>query len=298
MSLRALRFAFIFTMGLPAHLPAQAFAGPGRPNRGGRAGLKVAQHRARGGDPLQKWANSGYHYCDAKMIASMWHTTPYAAKKAVGRKLLRGNYREVRLDLANARRHARRHPAAACNYHQAGYTYRDAEKLASIWHVSVAQAKTMIANKVLNGGDRQVRKLLRPRRNRGVVGGHRGRMATKSPHMARKTFLTTGHTYCDAKALGAMWRSGPQMAKTMGGYMLMGGGRKMLGGNLQMARKLAMRTRKGACSFSEAGFSPRDANKLAKMWRTTPKKARAQAERKILWGAERDLRKMLRNPRR
>ena len=305
MSLRALRFAFIFALGLPAHLPAQAFAGPppGRPNAGRYA--PVERQRA-GAEPLQKWANSGYHYCDAKILGKLWHTSTFQAKKVAGRKMNRGDFTGVRRDIMSARKLAVRYPANACTYHEAGYTYADAEYLAGVWQVPVGQAKTTIRRKVLMGQHFRVRKLLDRRGTRG--GAHHVPMqrgvapapapavrhfAARSGQTARKAFFGAGYGYCDAKALGAMWRSSPFMAKAMGGYVLLGGGQKTLQGSLHMSRKLAGRTRKGVCTFSEAGFSPNDAANLGRAWGVSPSQARARAEQKLLWGGERGLRSML-----
>ena len=307
MSLRALRFAFIFALGLPAHVPAQVFARPrpGRPNAGQRVPV---QHRQRVvADPLQKWDNSGHHYCDAKILGKLWHTSTFQAKKVAGRKMNRGNFDQVRRDILSARKLAVRNPTNACSYHEAGYTYADAEYLAGVWRVPVAQAKTTIRRKVLMGQDRSVRKVLARRGTRGGarhVPLQRGvapaprRFAARSGQTARKAFFGGGYGYCDAKALGAMWRSSPVMAKAMGGYVLLGGGQKTLQGALHMSRKLAGRTRQGACTFSEAGFSPNDAANLGRAWGVSPGQARVRAEQKLLWGGERDLRSMLRQPHR
>lgn len=296
MSLRALRFAFVFAMGLPAHLPAQALARP-RPARPSASRVRQNPRARPQGDPMQKWANSGYHYCDAKVLGALWRTDPYGAKKRVGRKLLAGNYRGVQKDLARARLQATRRPGLACDYHEAGYSYRDAEKLARYWRVPVGEAKTMIARKVLAGHDRLLRKTLartRPASPGAAAGTPTRRFPLRSVTTARKAFFGAGHGYCDAKLLGQMWRTSPWQAKSMGGYMLLGGGQKTLTGTLHMSRKLAARTRKGACTFAEAGFTPRDAQKLARLWRTNPKAARTRAEQKILWGGQRLVRSLLR----
>lgn len=93
MSLRSARSALVFLLGLPSQLPMQAFAQTNRASR-----------RARAVDPLQKRAHSGYHDCDAKILAALWHSTPYGAKKTVGRKIGWGNRDIVEQELKRARK--------------------------------------------------------------------------------------------------------------------------------------------------------------------------------------------------
>lgn len=282
MSLRTARFAMTVMMGLPAYLPSQATARPPRPGA-----------PARSADPLQKWADSGYHYCDAKILGSLWGTDTFEAKKTVGRKLGWGNRNIVESELRRARKAAERRPGVACDYHEAGFSYADAEKLAGIWKVDVGQAKRTIAQKVLHGQERMVRKLVdRP----AAAGGgrqQRTNFPVRPANEAYNAYFAAGHDYCDAKVLGSLWRSDTGEAKQLAGHLLLGGGRKVLANALNSGRKLAMRTRKGACSFSEAGFSPADARALAAMWRVDEAQARRQAEQKILWGNAQALRDMI-----
>ncbi len=282
MSLRHVRFALVFLAGLPAQLPMQAMARPPRPGA-----------RPQPADPLQKWASSGYHYCDAKILGGLWGTDTFEAKKTVGRKLGWGNRGIVESELRRARKVAATRPGLACNYSEAGFSYADAEKLASIWRVDVAQAKRTIERKVLYGQEPMVRKLVDGARAAPGQPQSPRSYPVRSSGEALDAFFASGHDYCDAKVLGALWRADIGAAKRMGGHLLLGGGRKVLADALGNGRKLAMRTRKGACSFDEAGFSPADARALATLWRTDEATARRQAENKILWGGSQTLREML-----
>ena len=70
MSRRNLRFAMMMALSLPAQLPMVASAQPRN-----RIGPKAEV------DPMQKWANSGYGYCDAKILGALWGTDTYEAKR-------------------------------------------------------------------------------------------------------------------------------------------------------------------------------------------------------------------------
>lgn len=243
--------------------------------------------------PWQGWTKSGYEYCDAKILGMIWGQDTYQAKKTVGRKINAGARGFVRGEVRRARKRAHRRPHKACSAHEAGFSYADATRLARRWRVPVSEAKSRIVHKVIDGNGRYLRKQLqaRPVQRTFVppaVPGYR----------ARKAFRRAGRGYCDAKALGALWRTSTPMAKVMAGHMLLGGGHKTLSGSLAIAQKRVSRTRQGACTFSEAGFTNADAHKLAAIWRMPPRKARAFAERKLLHGGESTLRDVLRRGRR
>ncbi len=288
MSRRNLRFAMMMALTLPAQLPLVASAQP-RNRIGGQPAV----------DPLQKWANSGYGYCDAKILGALWGTDTYEAKKTVGRKLGWGNADVVKSELQRARKNAMRNPAAACSYHEAGFNYADAEALGRMWRVEPAQAKKMIERKVLHGGEPQLRKMLArqaaaPQPQPGVPGRRTGPQLPVRPEQAAiEGFFAAGLGYCDAKLLGAMWRTPVGEAKVLAGYAALGGGRKTVAGQLDAARKLAARTRTGGCTFAEAGFSAADAQALARLWNVDVRTATAQAEQKLLWGNEDSLREMI-----
>ena len=291
MSRRNLRFAMMMALSLPAQLPMVASAQPRN-----RIGPKAEV------DPMQKWANSGYGYCDAKILGALWGTDTYEAKKTVGRKLGWGNAGYVQTELQRARKAAQRRPGVACTYHEAGFSFADAEALGRMWRVEPGQAKTMIERKVLHGGEPQLRKMLarapaapQPAAQQPYPTGRAPspRMPVRSEQAAMEGFFAAGHGFCDAKLLGAMWRTPVGDAKVLAGYAVLGGGRKTIAGQLGAARKLASRTRVGACSFSEAGFTPRDAQALARMWRVDVATATAQAEQKMLWSGENAVREMI-----
>jgi hypothetical protein len=95
---------------------------------------------------FQRYANSGYTYCDAVILGGYWGQSADSAKATVGRKLGWGNARIVADNIAMARRQGWR-----CEFHETGLTYDDAEAVASLWGVGVDDAKAALAEKVSMG---------------------------------------------------------------------------------------------------------------------------------------------------
>jgi hypothetical protein len=71
---------------------------------------------------------SGYVYCDAKMLGELWGLDVGEGKLAIGRKILGGYGYVVPQILDEARGRG-----IGCDWSDTGHSYEDAERLASIW---------------------------------------------------------------------------------------------------------------------------------------------------------------------
>ncbi len=99
------------------------------------------------GDPMQTFFASGYIYCDAKLVAEFWGDDIGETKVTIGLKILNGLGSAVP-DILNLSRQA----GHSCEWSDTGYTYADAERLASIWGLAEPyQAKLRVESYVTNG---------------------------------------------------------------------------------------------------------------------------------------------------
>lgn len=94
---------------------------------------------------LAAFERSAYTYCDAKLIGALWNIGIFEAKAEIGQKILNGYGENLPDFLVEARRRA------SCDFADSGLSYADAEKLASVWVVSVEQAKIKVATYYTNG---------------------------------------------------------------------------------------------------------------------------------------------------
>lgn len=113
-------------------------------------------------DPTEKrkFLKSKYTYCDAKVLSFLWRQSIDESKSRIGRKIGWGDQKILNDMLNRARVNAQKVPKARCKFHEAGYTYEDAEKLSRIWRRSVGDSKSLVEQKILGGGEYVVRKLL------------------------------------------------------------------------------------------------------------------------------------------
>ena len=93
-----------------------------------------------------------YNYCDAKILASVWGEGVEAAKVFGHQKIANGNVATLEQVLAEGRK-----KGTACEFHETGFAYADAEALSKHWKVSIDEAKTALASK-LTAGDRALAK--------------------------------------------------------------------------------------------------------------------------------------------
>lgn len=113
----------------------------------------------------RKFLTSKYTYCDAKMLSFLWRQSLDESKARIGRKIGWGDENILTDMLYRARLNAQKVPKARCNFHEAGYTYQDAQKLSQIWRRSIGESKSIVEQKILGGGELVVRELLgRPKR--------------------------------------------------------------------------------------------------------------------------------------
>lgn len=103
------------------------------------------------------------------------------------------------------------------------------------------------------------------------------------------------YTYCDVKILSALWKQSIADSKVTVGAKIQAKNDAFLTAELTKARQAAQKNPAARCKFSEAGFTYDDAVKLSKAWKNTAAQAKALAEDKILGGAEKYVRDLVKN---
>ncbi|NCP18557.1 MAG: hypothetical protein GW855_05275 [Erythrobacter sp.] len=88
------------------------------------------------GDALDRFWNSGYSYCDAKMIGELYGTDAYQGKIEIGNKIANGLVANIPLVLNESRQRG-----ARCNWTDLPYGYDDAVLLGQAWGMRYDEAK-------------------------------------------------------------------------------------------------------------------------------------------------------------
>jgi hypothetical protein len=97
-----------------------------------------------------RYADSGYAYCDATILASMWGMSVEEAKSTIGSKLGWDDFEAGKAAVRDALKQARKQ-GKRCSFHDTTFSYDDAAALAKYWGTSVAEAKASLAEKVSLG---------------------------------------------------------------------------------------------------------------------------------------------------
>ncbi len=85
---------------------------------------------------LDRFFNSGYSYCDAKLIGQLYGTDTYQGKIEIGNKIANGLVANIPLVLNESRENG-----ARCDWMDLGYTYEDAVALGNVWGMRFDEAK-------------------------------------------------------------------------------------------------------------------------------------------------------------
>jgi hypothetical protein len=95
---------------------------------------------------------------------------------------------------------------------------------------------------------------------------------------------TSGLTYCDAVVLSKHWRLSVSQSKVLVGRKIRSNNKPTLNAALKQARAGAWNSSSKRCEFDDTGFSYSDAEKLAKLWKTSVTDAKSRVERKASAG--------------
>lgn len=110
---------------------------------------------AQAGD-IDRFASSGYTYCDAKLLGALFNKSVDDAKLLIGEKIRNGIGSNIPLVLRESRQDGN-----SCSWEDTGYSYEDAEQLAQLWGLAQPyDAKLKVARYVTRGQSRIVDRAL------------------------------------------------------------------------------------------------------------------------------------------
>lgn len=105
---------------------------------------------------FQKYANNGYNYVDAKVLAQFWgERSPSDAKVRLGHKMLHSGPSQGRAYVSDARNSALRRPVDQWPvwFEDGNYSYNDMERLGRYWGRGTWEAKVKVARQLIQGQD-------------------------------------------------------------------------------------------------------------------------------------------------
>ncbi|WP_432519298.1 hypothetical protein [Kineococcus sp. SYSU DK006] len=175
-------------------------------------------------DPLEQarldaYFAAGYGWEEAVQLGRLWNVEPVEAKVTAGADLLDGRELPVAAPAAPADPEAPQRDA----FFAAGYTMDDAVQLGQLWNVGTYEAKITGGTELLAG--RQLPIAPSAPGSDGAAAGPATDPAAEVAEERRDAFFTAGYDYDDAVQLARLWNVEPDEAKTMGGELLLAGGR-------------------------------------------------------------------------
>lgn len=200
---------------------------------------------------------SGYGYCDTKVLADYWKTDITEAKTRIGQHNRAGTMGQLQKSLDKARKKLKSKKRVVCEFWETDYRYEDAEALAMAWGVDVAQAKLRIGRAVTIGQGARIDQELK------ALGRAPGQVPPEEE--ALDAFWSSQHAYCDAELLAALWGADVYQVKISMGLKIQGGDHELLHSELDRAREAA-RASGTTCDFWTTPYTPDDAAALASFW--------------------------------
>lgn len=209
----------------------------------------LAQNQSAPSDTVfyNKYADSSYNYCDAKLVGSAFGgVSPYDGKLAIGQKLYNGAGNLVEGLLNDARQ-----AGTQCEFRDVGHSYEDAQTLGNLWGVSTWDAKTKIAGYYTNGQSSIVESALEQENSAPDEG------------TLFNYYAQSNYNYCDAKLVGSAFYEGGSAydGKLAIGQKLYHNVPDLVEGLLTDARQAGTQ-----CEFGDVGHSYEDAVKLSQVW--------------------------------
>lgn len=210
------------------------------------------------GSDVDRFFNSSYNYCDAKMVGAFYNRDAYYGKTVIGAKLRNGIGQNIGYILRTSRNRGNR-----CTFQDVDSSYDDAVVLGRYWNVSTGQAKSKIANYFTRGQARTVSGALNTAKRQQV-----------NERRAISSFGRSGFSYCDAKLVGAVMSPSlggntAYRGKVAIGNMVLSGNVRSVIGSLDRARQ-----RGTSCNWGDTGYNYNDAQRLARLWKTNTSNAK------------------------
>ncbi|HMV69825.1 MAG TPA: hypothetical protein PKA64_23495 [Myxococcota bacterium] len=214
------------------------------------------------------WAD-GWSYCDVHLLARAWGISEAEAGARMISKLGSGMEDAVQSALQEQRPAIEPTGFAVCPYWEAGYSYEDAEALASYWGVEIYDAKARIELKLIW-------------RNEGILSDELKAAGAYSSGsdvdpVGMTAFLKSPYTSCDAELVAAAWGTELESTKAMLGSKIVSGYGSLAKKEVKRARKERMGDT-SLCAFWTLPLTYEDAEVLASAWGVDVSEAKTRVE--------------------
>jgi hypothetical protein len=210
-----------------------------------------------------------YTYCDVKILSEYWKTSAKDAKARIGGKIQAGADDLLRKEIYAGWQSTKQ----KCSYVDGGFTFKDVQKLAKLWHITVAESKSTIESKLKSGSSIYLKEEIR-----------NSAAQENDPYSVFSN--QTKYTYCDARMIGNLWGKSMAEGKKAIGQKLVAKNTKGLTKLVADARKNAKKNVDARCSYYDAGMSYEDLMLLAKLWKKPEGDMKALVAEKFALGQE------------
>lgn len=224
---------------------------------------------------LAAYFGAGYGLENAKKLAKIWKMSSKpsdldAVKAEAGRRVLAHEPIPVKPESVDTV--SPEDLAATTAFFEAGYSVKDAQKLAKLWKLDDAYAAKVAGGKKLEAGE----KLPIKPSPEGV--------ADAKDEAALNAFFEAGYSYNDAVKLAHLWKIKTATdAKVVAGQKLLDG-KKLPIKPSPSAPSTGDKDSAAVEAFFNAGYDYADAVELAKLWHSDPYQAKVAGGQKLLAG--------------
>ena len=157
-------------------------------------------------------------------------------------------------------------PAAVCPFHESEYSIADAEALAALWGVDLAEAKARVERKLVWGDRHVIKEYLDEAR--GPVDDP-GRIVAGDDAAFRDLFWDSKYTACDAEVMARHWEMDVMDAKAFAGQKIAAGNRSVVEDRLRAARTQEAGAAATARPVADSARAPGRRQQLARFSRRT-----------------------------
>jgi len=212
---------------------------------------------------LENYRVGEWTFCDVHVLARTWGIDEAAASERISTKVVAGNAAAVKATLETGRGAITFDGWSTCPYHEAGYSYDDAEALGRAWGVDTQEAKARIERKIAYKIDSGLRAEI---------------AAAPAAPVAAPVSPPAGYNQCDAQVLAAHWGiAADQAAESM--QMKVSSGNGALLATVMKEARAAKGGDTSLCQFwQQEVYSYDDAETLATLWKVDVSEAKARVE--------------------
>jgi hypothetical protein len=177
-----------------------------------------------------------FNRCDLHVAARAWSLSDADAEARLKAAVSGGTTAAVQAELQKFAETITATGWEICDYSEPGFSYYDAEQLASYWgNGDATEAKARIEAKLLAHDESTLAAEIEAARATGpAAGGY-----NEEAELKRQVFFDAGYDWCDAEGLAALWGTDFDEAKMMAADKINAGGGKTVKKAVKKSKKMA-----------------------------------------------------------